>query len=56
MKEDQEIKKLKEKLSKLEFITEFQRDVIKDFEQITNTKSLKNFSKFTDKKRKDKLK
>ena len=35
MSKDQEIKKLKEKIQELEFVKDFQQDIIADFENIT---------------------
>lgn len=61
MSKDQEIKKLKEKIEELEFIKDFQQDLIIDFEEIVgkelSKKHLpKDLIKEIEKKRKDRLK
>jgi transposase-like protein len=43
MNKDQEIKKLKEKLEELEFIKDFQQDLIANFEKVTGKERLKEF-------------
>jgi transposase-like protein len=43
MSKDQEIKKLKEKVEELEFIKDFQQDMIAEFESITGEELSKKF-------------
>jgi transposase-like protein len=43
MSKDQEIKKLKEKLEELEFIKDFQQDLIAEFEKVTGKELSKEF-------------
>lgn len=43
MSKDQEIKKLREKLEELEFIKDFQQDMIVEFEKITGQELSKKF-------------
>lgn len=43
MNKDQEIKKLKERIEALEFIKDFQQDIIADFELITGKELAKKF-------------
>ena len=43
MSKDQEIKKLKERLEELEFIKDFQQDMIAEFEKITGEELSKKF-------------
>ena len=43
MSKDQEIKKLKEKLEELEFIKDFQQDLIANFEKVTGKELSKEF-------------
>lgn len=61
MSKDQEIKKLKEKIQELEWIKDFQQDLIIDFEQVTGKEVSKKFLpkdilKELEKKKKDRLK
>lgn len=43
MSKDQEIKKLKERLEELEFIKDFQQDLIANFEKVTGKELSKEF-------------
>lgn len=43
MSKEQEIKKLKEKLEELEFVKEFQQDLIAEFEKVTGKELSKEF-------------
>ena len=43
MSKDQEIKKLKERLEELEFIKDFQQDMIAEFEKVTGEELSKKF-------------
>ena len=43
MSKEQEIKKLKERLEELEFIKDFQQDMIVEFEKITREELSKKF-------------
>lgn len=61
MSKNEEIKKLKEKIEELEFVKDFQQDIIADMELITGVdmskKSLpKTLAKEIEKKKKDRLK
>ena len=61
MSKNQEIKKLKEKIEELEFVKDFQQDIIADMELITGVdmskKSLpKTLAKEIEKKKKDRIK
>ncbi len=61
MSKDQEIKKLKEKIQELEFVKDFQQDLILDFEEIVgkelSKKHLpKDLIKELEKKKKNRLK
>lgn len=61
MSKDQEIKKLKEKIQELEWIKDFQQDLIIDFEEVTGKEVSKKFLpkdilKEIEKKKKDRLK
>ena len=61
MSKNQEIKKLKEKIEELEFVKDFQQDIIADMEIITGVdmakKSLpKTLAKEIEKKKKDRIK
>ena len=61
MDKDQQIKKLKEKIEELEFVKDFQQDVIADMELITGVdmakKSLpKTLANEIEKKKRDRLK
>lgn len=61
MSKDQQIKKLKEKIEELEFIKDFQQDLIIDFEEIVGKELLKkhlpkDLIEEIEKKKKDRLK
>ena len=61
MSKDKEIKKLKEKIEELEFVKDFQQDIIADMELITGVdmskKSLpKSLAKEIEKKKRDRIK
>lgn len=43
MSKDQEIKKLREKIEELEFIKDFQQDMIVEFEKVTGQELSKKF-------------
>ena len=61
MSKNQELKKLKERIEELEFIKDFQQDMIADFELITGKELAKKYlpkdiAKEIEKKKKDILK